>query len=83
MAEGWRCCPRCRRARPERELQAYQRYGSRRYGRVLPSGFRCPGCGYLSEERTQEVPAQTDRLRATLSSPEARTLVISNDRTDP
>jgi hypothetical protein len=49
MADRWRRCPRCRRARPEREMRTYRRYGSRRYGRVLPSGFRCPGCGHWGD----------------------------------
>jgi hypothetical protein len=49
MADWWRRCPNCKKARPERELQAYKRYGSCRWGTVLLSGFRCPDCGHLGD----------------------------------
>jgi hypothetical protein len=50
MADKWRRRrPRCRRARPERELRPFRRYGSRRFGEVLPSGFRCRSCGHRGD----------------------------------
>lgn len=43
--EKWRRCPQCRKAGTESSLQTFKWYGSRRNGRRLPSGFRCPACG--------------------------------------
>ena len=49
MGNKWRRCPRCKGARPEREMRTYRRYGGRRFGEVLPSGFRCPSCGHQGD----------------------------------
>lgn len=49
MTEKWRRCPSCRKAGPESAMRAYKWYGSRRWGRRLPSGFRCPACGHRGD----------------------------------